>query len=140
MRTLLLCLLLTSIVWAETSRQEILLEHADASVVMRFLQRQYLDVQFTRHPTLNGFYIWGSRDDVVRIKAEVPNLDRKGPEDPEPPQREVIEVRFGDVREVMALLETLVPDVDYEVDEQRHTIIVEGPPGAIDQVKELLQE
>lgn len=123
----------------EGVRQEILLEKAPAAKVMEFLQGQYKNVQFTAHPTMNGFYVYGTRKDVLQIKSEVPNLDRI-PEPPPPPQREFVAVKYGDINEVKALLATLVPDVQYNVDTRQNTLILEGAPGAIDQVKELLAE
>lgn len=123
----------------EGVRQEILLEKAPAAKVMEFLQGQYKNVQFTAHPTMNGFYVYGLRKDVLQIKAEVPNLDRI-PEPPPPPQREFVAVKYGDINEIKALLATLVPDVQYNVDTRQNILILEGAPGAIDQVKELLAE
>lgn len=120
-------------------RQEILLEKAPAAKVMEFLQGQYERVKFTPHPTMNGFYVLGSRNDVLQIKREVPNLDRV-PEPPPPPLREFLSVKYGDINEVRTLLSTLVPDVQYNVDTRLNLIIAEGSPGAIDQVKELLAE
>jgi type II secretory pathway component GspD/PulD (secretin) len=120
-------------------RQEILLEKAPAAKVIGFLEGQYKDVLFTPHPTMNGFYATGSKKDVLQIKSEVPNLD-KVPEPPAPPQREFVPVKYGDLNEIKSLLATLVPDVQYNVDSRRQVLILEGAPGAIDQVKELLAE
>jgi type II secretory pathway component GspD/PulD (secretin) len=120
-------------------RQEILLEKAPAAKVIGFLEGQYKDVSFTPHPTMNGFYVVGSKKDVLQIKSEVPNLD-KVPEPPAPPQREFVPVKYGELNEIKSLLATLVPDVQYNVDSRRQVLILEGAPGAIDQVKELLAE
>jgi type IV pilus secretin PilQ/predicted competence protein len=120
-------------------RQEFLLEKAPAAKVIDFLSGQYDRVKFTPHPTMNGFYAIGSKKDILQIKREIPNLDRV-PEPPPPPLREFLSVKYGDVNEVRTLLSTLVPDVQYNVDTRLNLIIVEGSPGAIDQVKELLAE
>lgn len=56
-------------------RQEFLLERAPAHNVMGCLQSQYKEVEFIPHPTMNGFYAVGSREDIARLKAEVPWLD-----------------------------------------------------------------
>jgi type II secretory pathway component GspD/PulD (secretin) len=120
-------------------RQEILLENAPAAKVISFLEGQYKNVQFTPHPTMNGFYVLGSRKDVLQIKSEIPNLDKVPPK-PEPPTREFIPVKYGDLNEVKSLLATLVPDVQYNVDNRTATLIVEGSQSGIDQVKELLNE
>lgn len=120
-------------------RQEILLEKAPAAKVIGFLQGQYKDVEFIPHPTMNGFYAVGSRSDILQIKNDVPNLDRV-PELPPPPQREFVQVKYGDLNEVKSLLATLVPDVQMNVDTRQSTLILEGSPGAIEQAKELLDQ
>lgn len=55
--------------------QEILLEHADADQLLLVLRRQFRNVVFVRHPTMNGYYVAGSRRDVLRLKNEIPHLD-----------------------------------------------------------------
>ena len=120
-------------------RQEILLENAPAAKVIGFLEGQYKNVQFTPHPTMNGFYVYGERKDVLQIKSEIPNLDKVPPK-PEPPTREFVPVKYGDLNEVKSLLATLVPDVQYNVDTRTATLILEGSQSGIDQVKELLNE
>jgi len=124
---------------ADAIRQEILLEKAPAAKVIDFLSGQYKNVKFTPHPTMNGFYALGSKQDILQIKSEVPNLDRI-PEPPPPPQREFVPVKYGDMNEIKTLLATLVPDVQYNADGRMNMLILEGAPGAIDQVKELLAE
>lgn len=124
---------------ANAVRQEILLEKAPAAKVISFLQSQYRDVEFIPHPTMNGFYVVGSRADVLQIKGDVPNLD-KVPDVPPPPQREFVQVRYGDLNEVKSLLATLVPDVQMNVDNRQSMLILEGAPGAIEQAKELLDQ
>ncbi len=123
----------------DTVRQEFLLEKAPSAKVVDFLAGQYDRVKFTPHPTMNGFYAQGSKNDILQIKREVPNLDRV-PEPPPPPLREFLSVKYGDINEVRTLLSTLIPDVQYNVDTRLSLIIAEGSPGAIDQVKELLAE
>lgn len=118
-------------------RQEILLENAPAGKVIGFLQSQYKNVEFIPHPTMNGFYAVGSRTDVLSIKNDIPNLDRV-PVAPPPPQREFVQVKYGDLNEVKSLLATLVPDVQMNVDARQSMLILEGAPGAIEQAKELL--
>lgn len=58
-------------------RQEFLLESASAAKVMGFLQGEYGDVEFIPHPTMNGFYAVGSREDILKLKEEVPKLDEE---------------------------------------------------------------
>lgn len=123
----------------EGIRHEILLDKAPAAKVMEFLQGQYKNVQFTAHPTMNGFYVYGLRKDVLQIEAEIPTLDRV-PEPPPPPAKELLAVKYGDIHEIKAFLATLVPDLEYAVDSRQSIITVTGQPGAVEQVKELLVE
>lgn len=120
-------------------RMEYLLEEAPSAKVLEFLKGSYPNVEFTAHPTMNGFYARGSREDLLQIKRELANLDRI-PEPPPPPLREFLSVKYGEVNDVRTLLSTLVPDVVYNVDTRLNLIIAEGSPGAIDQVRELLAE
>ena len=120
-------------------RMEYLLEEAQSAKVVEFLKGEYDRVKFTPHPTMNGFYATGSKDDLLQIKRELGNLDRV-PQPPPPPLREFLPVKYGELGELRALLGTLVPDVQYNVDTRQNLLIVEGSPGAIDQVRELLAE
>jgi len=120
-------------------RMEYLLEQAPSAKVVDFLKGEYEAVEFTPHPTMNGFYARGSKEDLLQIKRELANLDRV-PEPPPPPLREFLPVKYGDIAEIRGLLGTLVPDVQYNVDTRQNLLIVEGSPGAIDQVRELLAE
>ena len=123
----------------DSVRMEYLLEEAPAAKVVDFLKENYPRVKFTAHPTMNGFYANGSKEDLLQIKRELSNLDRV-PEPPPPPLREFLPVKYADIAEVRGLLGTLVPDVQYNVDARQSMLIVEGSPGAIDQLRELLAE
>lgn len=120
-------------------RMEYLLEEASSAKVVDFLKAEYPRVKFTPHPTMNGFFANGSKEDLLQIKRELSNLDRVPPP-PAPPLREFLPVKYGDISEVRGLLGTMVPDVSYNVDVRQNMLIVEGSPGAIDQVRELLAE
>lgn len=120
-------------------RMEYLLEEAPSAKVVDFLKNEYPRVKFTPHPTMNGFYALGSREDLLQIKRELSNLDRV-PEPPAPPVREFLPVKYGELSEVRGLLGSMVPDVNYNVDVRQSLLIVEGTPGAIEQVRELLAE
>lgn len=120
-------------------RMEYLLEEAQSAKVVEFLKGEYERVKFTPHPTMNGFYATGSKDDLIQIKRELGNLDRV-PEPPPPPLREFLPVKYADISELRGLLGTLVPDVQYNVDTRQNLLICEGSPGAVDQVRELLAE
>lgn len=123
----------------EDVRMEYLLEEASSAKVVDFLKNEYPRVKFTPHPTMNGFFANGSKEDLLQIKRELANLDRVPPP-PAPPLREFLPVKYGDISEVRGLLGTMVPDVSYNVDVRQNLLIVEGSPGAIDQVRELLAE
>lgn len=112
------------------TRFEIQLHNTPAGPVQELLAIRYPNVIFTRHPTMNAFYIDGSREDKLAIIREIPKLDVYS----EPPVRELVEVRNGDVAEVKALLATLVPDVNYEVNAKDRTLALDGSQGAVDQV------
>ena len=120
-------------------RMEFLLEDAPSAKVVDFLKVEYPRVEFTPHPTMNGFYARGSKDELLQIKRELSSLDRV-PEPPAPPQREYLPVKYAAISEVRGLLSSMVPDVKYDLDTERNLLIVEGSPGAIDQVRELLSE
>lgn len=124
---------------SNSPRMEYLLEQAPSAKVVDFLKGEYPSVEFTSHPTMNGFYARGPKNDLLQIKRELANLDRV-PEPPPPPLREFLSVKYGDINEVRTLLSTLVPDVTYNVDTRLNLLIAEGAPGAVDQAKELLAE
>jgi type II secretory pathway component GspD/PulD (secretin) len=117
--------------------QEFLLEVAPAAKVTEFLKLQYPDVEFTQHPTLNGFFAKATRDELRQIKASIPGLDQV-PEPPPAPRREFIPVKYGDLRQVQALAKTLVPDLEYNTDERLNLLIVEGADASIEALQELL--
>lgn len=62
---------------ATAVRMEYLLDHAPAAKVVDLLKLRYANVEFTPHPTANGFYARGSREDLLRIKREKPLFDRR---------------------------------------------------------------
>lgn len=124
---------------ADSIRMEYLLEEAPSAKVLEFLKPEYTAVKFTPHPTMNGFFARGSREDLLQIKRELGNLDRV-PEPPSPPLREYLPVKYGDVNEIRALLGNVIPDVQYNVDSRQSMLIVEGAPGRINEVREMLSE
>lgn len=56
--------------------QEVLLEGVDAQRLLPLLEYSYPQVKLEAHPTRNGFYSTASRDSVLQIKNDAPNLDR----------------------------------------------------------------
>jgi Ca-activated chloride channel family protein len=75
----------------DTVRMEYLLDEAPSAKVLDFLKGQHPNVEFTLHPTKNGFYARGSREDLLQIKRELANLDRV----PEPPPLTLREYSVG---------------------------------------------
>ncbi len=61
-------------------RMEYLLEHKDASELLESLRGKYPKVDFTPHPSMNGFYASGGKIDLLEIKHELEVADL-----PEPP-------------------------------------------------------
>jgi type II secretory pathway component GspD/PulD (secretin) len=121
--------------------QEFQLEQASAAAVIEFLKKQYPDVEFTQHPTLNGFFAKATRDELRQIKASLPSLDQV-PAPAPPPRREFIPVNYGELAKVQALIKTMVTDanISLSMDDRLGVLIVEGSDEAIAQVRDLLAE
>lgn len=121
-------------------RQEILLERAPAAKVISILQGQFKKLEFIPHPTMNGFYVVGPRDDILTLKRSIPELDVVPPEGEESMIRESIQIHYGDLDEVLSLVETLVPDVSFHADARESTLILEGSAANLEIARELLQQ
>ncbi len=119
--------------------QEFQLESATAAVVMEFLKKQYPDVEFTQHPTLNGFFAKGTRNELRQIKGSLPSLDQVPAAAP-PPRREFIPVNYGEGGKVLELVGKFVTDATCTLDDRLGVLIVEGSDEAIGQVRDLLAE
>ncbi|MCA9796119.1 MAG: hypothetical protein KC910_30135, partial [Candidatus Eremiobacteraeota bacterium] len=121
----------------ESIRQEILLERAPAAKVMEYLFQRYPEVKFSPHPTMKGFYVEGSREDILAIKRAIPGLDRA----PSPPPK-VVTVKLGlrnlKPSKAAEVLRMLMPDVTFTTDER--AVVATGVPDAIQQAHELLVE
>ncbi len=122
---------------SDQMRCEILCEYTPAAKIIGFLQTQFKNVEFIPHPTMNGFYVVGSRADILAIKNDVPNLDHV-PDVPPPPISRFVKINYGDPNEVKSLLVTLVPDVEMTI--ENGGFILAGSPGAIDQAMELIDQ
>lgn len=118
-------------------RHDFLLEKAPAARVISALQKQFPDAEFIPHPVKNGFYIFGSRSEVLAIKTIVPDLDVAPDPVDQTVRREFLPIKFGDLDEVRGLLETLVPDALIVSNPAQGMLMVEGTAATIDQVKEL---
>jgi len=119
--------------------QEFQLEQASAAAVLEFLKKQYPDVEFTQHPTLNGFFAKGTRDELRQIKGSLPSLDQVPAQAP-PPRREFVSVNYGEITKVQEMLGKFVTDATITPDERLGVLIVEGSDESIAQVRDLLAE
>lgn len=64
---------------ASSHRMEYLLEEAPSDKVVDYLICLYPRVRFTRHPTMNGFYALGTKEEYLAIKRALVDLDRPEP-------------------------------------------------------------
>ena len=127
----------SSAVRKNLTEQEFVLESAPSAGVIDFLKGQYPDVVFTPHPTINGFYAKGTKDELLEIKGKLPNLDQVPPPPPTP-RREYFSVNYGKIDEVKGLVSSLVPGVTLYNDARLGLLIVEGTDAEIEQVQEVL--
>ncbi len=111
------------------------LRDIDPVKVIDFLKGQYPDVEFTAKA--RGFVARGESEDLVQIERELQHLDR--PTEPQPARiSEAFTVRYQDAESLCAQLNALVPDALLAVDGQ--VIVVEGSPGVLAQVHDILAE
>lgn len=57
-------------------RMECLLDEASSATIVDLLKTEFPNVEFSPHPTVNGFFVRGSKDDLIKIKRKLPSLDR----------------------------------------------------------------
>lgn len=65
-----------AIVPEDAVRQEFLLQHVPVEVALHYLQIRYPTLRFTPHPTMNGFYLSASKQEVLAIKRLVASTDK----------------------------------------------------------------
>ena len=98
MRKILLCLLLACVIPvtanATSLRQEIMLSHrsmARVPALVNVLKQVFPKLEFILHPVESGFYVMGSRDDILSLKAAYPSFDTEPAawtfDKPESPER-----------------------------------------------------
>lgn len=56
---------------------EVLLESVEAQRLLPLLEYAYPNVRLQAHPTMNGFYLAGPLNNVLHLKNQIPNLDRR---------------------------------------------------------------
>jgi hypothetical protein len=59
----------------QTITVEYLLEHVPSASVLGDLRSRHPWIKFERHPTINGFYATGMKDDLLKLKRELAALD-----------------------------------------------------------------
>lgn len=61
--------------YPEWCRFEILLEHAPVQDLLPELRSAFPDIEFTEHPTMNGFFPLGSKESLLELKRMIYKLD-----------------------------------------------------------------
>ncbi len=117
-------------------RQEFVLEFAPSDKVRKFFDRQYDEVWFFPHPSMNGFIAVGSKTDILQIKRELPRIDKA----PRPPMRRYLSVENGSPLEKTATLSKRLPGADFHFDERLNAIVVEGPREEVETATRLLEK
>jgi hypothetical protein len=56
---------------------EVLLESVEPKRLLPLLAYAYPNMRLQLHPTMNGFYLAGPRNNVVHLKKQISNLDRR---------------------------------------------------------------
>lgn len=77
-----------------STRVEYLLEEKASSEVMNLLRCVYPNAEFIPHPTMNGFYMNATREDMLSVKRGLAKLDTLSPL-PEPPETTTIVPKIG---------------------------------------------
>ncbi len=109
----LLTLLALTTTSVASTRMEYLLEEAPASEVMNFLRCIYPNAEFIPHPTMNGFYMNGTREDMLSVKRGLAHLDTLSPL-PEPPETTTIAPKKLNPSELALMIRRRVPSSECE--------------------------
>lgn len=120
-------------------RMQFTLSHAKALEVIESLREAHPHLEFLPGHGDGYFVVRASRKELLNVKRELANLDRPLERAVEP-ITEAVAVKYGDVVSVSQVLESLVPEATYKVDQKLNLIVVTGSPGAVDQVRELLAD
>lgn len=92
-----------------------------------YFQCRYPLVYFTQHPTMNGFYARGTRDEMLAIKRELAALEKNG-EVPPWPSHSQVSLQHVTSRDAVAVLRHRVLGIECE-DWLRDTVHLTGSPG-----------
>ncbi len=107
-------------------RMEYLLEGIFSTVAVPYFQCRYPLVTFTHHPTMNGFYAMGNRDELLAIKRELVAFEKTGETPPWPPLSPIA-LRHVTSRDAVAVLRHRVLGIECE-DSLRDTVHLMGSP------------
>lgn len=133
------------------SRLEILFEYMPAQRAIEVLKWRFPNLTFIDHPTMNGFYLAGTKRDILDLKSAAGPLDelycpgktvriRKQ----DRPLREQaknwpvpISLQHLSPTRVAQFLESLYPDCSFTPDENRQEILVAATDTSIDAIREI---
>lgn len=99
-------------------RMEFLLEEAPAPKLLPILEAAYPQVLFYPHPTMNGFYCNGCKEELLSIKHQLASLDQN----PIPPHPEVTRshrAQWFTVWELQAVINKEFPTVEVSTDGEK---------------------
>jgi tetratricopeptide (TPR) repeat protein len=134
-------------------RQEILLEYMPAQQAVEVLEYRFPNLKFFLHPTMNGFYITGTKRDTLDLKSAVGPLDElyrpgkavtlwrqykpvRGPTRSWPV---AIGLQHLSPTRVARLLESLYSEGSFTADENRQEIVVDASDSTLYAIREMLK-
>jgi type II secretory pathway component GspD/PulD (secretin) len=123
----------------EEVTQVIPLENAKPSDVMGVLTSNYPDSKIQPDTRLNALIVTADKGTIQQMKALASQLDVDIPAPP-PPKTEVIPLKAAIARDILPILQKLVPTISYNTDERLNALIVTGDDAAISQLKDYLDE
>ncbi len=116
----------SAVMVAESLRMEYLLQGIFSTAAVPYFQCRYPLVVFTQHPTMNGFYAMGNRDELLAIKRELVVFE-KNDEVPPWPSHSQVSLRHVTSRDAVAVLRHRVLGIECE-DSLRDTVHLTGAP------------
>lgn len=105
-------------------RSEFLFEHIPAAQAAVSLGRRFPRAHFTPHPTLNGFYVNGTKDEILWIKRSLPELDL--PSLAPPPSSLLLKPQHLLVEQCLGQLPLWVPEIRCREGDAPGNVIIEG--------------
>ena len=118
-------------------RMEYLLEEASADILVSFLRRAFSRVKLTPHPTMNGFYALGNKDDLLEIKKLLVELDHN-PIPLLPDRYRRHSVQWLKPKELETALKSRFPQLAIQVNSNE--LLLDGPLPEVDEALLYAQE